>query len=315
MDKEKNLIPEDDYEYEKMLAQKAKEEREKAETEKIAAKERQKQEEKQREKRIQAEKIELMKLKNGVIEQSETIKEEHDQIRELHGVEKVTNIWYHYKWIIIFIAFLVVVFGYITFNTLSREKPDLSVLMIANNGLQYRQEELEDFFEKYTDDLNEDGEVIVSVICAPLQAGSTDQLMMANQNKFFGIMQTGDCMLLITDSNTEEDITTLMKSDLSEDFPGNKYITEQGLSLNMELFAEEIKYESLPNDVVLSIRQPMETINCSLEDMQKKYDVSFEVFKAIADDLTARAEQTNDPGLATEPIKLDSSSAESSSQK
>ena len=102
MDKEKNLIPEDDYEYEKMLAQKAKEEREKAETEKIAAKERQKQEEKQREKRIQAEKIELMKLKNGVIEQSETIKEEHDQIRELHGVEKVTNIWYHYKWIIIF---------------------------------------------------------------------------------------------------------------------------------------------------------------------------------------------------------------------
>ena len=47
MDKEKNLIPEDDYEYEKMLAQKAKEEREKAETEKIAAKERQKQEEKQ----------------------------------------------------------------------------------------------------------------------------------------------------------------------------------------------------------------------------------------------------------------------------
>ena len=308
MDKEKSLIPEDDYEYEKMLAQKAIEEKEKAEAEKIAAAERQKQEEKLREKRIQAEKIELMKLKSGVIEESDTIKEEHDKIRELHGFEKVSNIWYHYKWLIIFIAFLIVVVSYITYNTLSRDKPDLSVMMIANNGLQYRQEELENFFEKYTEDLNGDGKVYVSVITAPLQAGSTDQLMMANQNKFFGVMQTGDCMLLITDSNTEEDITTIMKSDLSEDFPGNKYITQQGLSLDMELFAQEVKYESMPNDVVLSIRQPMKTINCSLEDMQKKYDVSFEVFKAITDDLTARATEAGDPGLTTEPIKQDNSS-------
>lgn len=315
MDKEKNLIPEDDYEYEKMLAQKAKEERKKAEQEKKAYEEKQKQLEKQREKRLQAEKIELMKLKSGVIEESETIKEEHDQIRELHGFEKVTNIWYHYKWIILFIAFIIAVCVYITYNTMSSDDPDLTVMMIANNGLQYRQEELEDFFEKYTEDLNDDGEVKVTVVIAPMDSGSTDQLMLANQTKVFGTIQSGDAMLFITDSNTDKDIADIMKSDLSKDFPDNKYITEQGLSLNMELFADEVEFENMPNDVVLSIRQPMKTINCSLKDMEEKYDESFKIFKAIADDLTQRAEQSNDPGLTTEPLKKDSSSVTDSSSK
>lgn len=309
MDNKNNFIPDDDYEYEKQLAEQEKLKREREEAEKAAQIERQKQLDKQRDKRIQAEKIELIKLKSGVIEQSESIKEEHDQIRELHGFEKISNFWFHHKIMILFTAFLVLVCAFIFYNTLSKDQPDLTVMMIANNGLAYRQEELEDFFEKYTEDLNGDGKVYVSVLIAPLDNKSHDELMMSNQSKFFANLQTADCMLFITDSNTDDDIKNLMKSDLNKDFIDNDYITTQGLSLNMKLFAQQIKFENMPNDVILSIRQPVKTINSSLEEMEESYAENFKIFSAIANDLTSQAKETNDPGLTTEPIKKDNSSS------
>ncbi|MDE6149416.1 MAG: hypothetical protein K2F81_04900 [Ruminococcus sp.] len=309
MDAKNNFIPDDDYEYEKQLAEQERLKREREEAEKAAQIEHQKQLDKQRDKRIQAEKIELIKLKNGVIDQSESIKEEHDQIRELHGFEKVSNFWFHHKIIILFTAFIVLVCAFIFYNTLSKDQPDLTVMMIANNGLSYRQEELEDFFEKYTEDLNGDGKVYVSVLIAPLDNTSHDELMMSNQSKFFANLQTADCMLFITDSNTDEDIKNLMKSDLNKDFIDNDYITTQGLSLNMKLFAQQIKFENMPNDVTLSIRQPVKTINSSLEEMEESYAKSFKIFSAITNDLTSQAKESNDPGLTTEPIKKENSSS------
>lgn len=313
MSDKKNFIPDDDYEYEKELADQAKHEREEAEAKRLESLEQQKKREKQaqarREERLRAEKVELMKLKNGVISESDTIKEEHEQIRELHGIEKLKNFIYHYKFLLIFFAFIIIAAVYILVSTLTKVKPDLTVMMIANNGLSYRQEELETFFEKYTEDLNGDGKVYVSVITAPLSNGSTDQMMLSNQTKFFGTIQSGDCMLFITDSNTDDDIMEIMEHDLSKNFPGNKYITEKGLSLNMKLFANEIKFENMPKDVVLSIRQPTKTINTSEEEMKKRYEKAFKTFSAIADDLSKKAEESNDPGLTTEPLKKEDSSS------
>lgn len=303
MDNKNNFIPDDDYEYEKQIAEQNRHQRELEEAERIAQTERRKELDKQRDKRIQAEKIELIKLKNGVIDESESIKEEHEQIPELHGFEKVSNFWFHHKIIILFTAFIVLVCAFIFYNTLSKDQPDLTVMMIADNGLAYRQEELEDFFEKYTEDINGDGKVYVSVLIAPLDNTSRDELMIANQSKFFANLQTADCMLFITDSNTDKDIKSLMKSDLKKDFKNNDYITDQGFSLNMKLFAQQIKFENMPNDVVLSIRQPVKTINSSLEKMEESYNEKFKVFSAIVNDLTTQAKETNDPGLTTEPIK------------
>jgi len=302
------LIPDDDYEYEKQLAEQQQKQRKLEESERIAEAERQKELEKQREKRIQSEKIELIKLKSGVIDESESIREQHQQKRELHGMERLSNFWFHNKYIVIFVAFLVLAVGYITYSTLSKVKPDLTVMIVANNGLEYRQEELQAFFEQYTDDVNDDGKVCVSVISAPLDRQSHDELMVSNQSKFIAMLQTADCMLYITDSNSDKQVTDIMKNDLKKDFEDNDYITSQGLSLNMKLFAEQVKFENMPNDVVLSIRNPIATISTSLEDMTKSYNRSFKVFKRIADDLSYKAKESNDPGLETEPLKRVASS-------
>ncbi len=307
----------DDYEYEKKLAEEEQNKRREEEEKRKAALEEQKKLERrqreEREKRIAQERIELMKLKNGVISESDTIKEEHEKPRELHGKERLANIWYHNKIWILFAAFIVIVVGFITYDTLSREDPDITVMMIANNGLQLRGEELETFFEKYTDDLNGDGKVHVSVLILPLNSGSADTAQQSYQSQFLAQLQSGDCIMVITDSNTEPDFQGLMKSDLSEDFPGNPYIDEYGLSLNFQLLAEELRYEYMPNDVHLCLRTPKDTMGDSLEDMQESYDVNFEIFSRIVEDLTQRAKETDDPGLSTEPVDNSSSAAESDS--
>lgn len=313
---ENNMIPDDDYEYEKKLAEIERHKREDAEQAVLDDEKKrlklEREEREEREKKIAQDKIELMKLKSGVIEESDSIKEVHTEVRKLHGKERIANFWYHNKVWIIFTTFIAAVVIFITCDSLMREKPDLTVMMIANNGLSMRQEELESFFEKYTDDLNDDGKVHVSVIITPLDPNSNDAVMQQTyQSKFLAQLQSSESIMVITDSNTEPDFLEIMKHDLSQDFPDNKYIDQYGLSLNFAFLADELKFEYMPNDVHLSMRLPVKTLSDSLEDMQKSYEKSFEVFSRIVNDLTARAEETNDPGLETEPIKPEASSAAS----
>ena len=276
--------------------------------------ERERQEEKERERRLAQERIELMKLKSGVIDESESsIKEEHDQIRELHGFEKVQNFFYHNKVWIIFTIFIIAVAAFIFIDAARREKADLTVLMIANNGLETRQEELEEFFEKYTDDLDGNGYVHVEVIMIPLNSHSDDyQQQNVNSTKFLAQLQGGESILVITDSNTDEEFKSIMTPELPKEFPNNKYVDDMGMSWNMEIMAKELNFENMPNDIHLSMRTPVKTLGDSKETMQENYDKAFKVFKRIVDDMTEKAEEAGDKGLTTEPVHYDDSSLESS---
>lgn len=308
----------DDAEYERTLAQQRREaeERERQVLEQAEAerRERERQEEKERERRLAQERIELMKLKSGVIDESESsIKEEHDQIRELHGFEKVQNFFYHNKVWIIFAIFIIAVAAFIFIDAARREKADLTVLMIANNGLETRQEELEEFFEKYTDDLDGNGYVHVEVIMIPLNSHSDDyQQQNVNSTKFLAQLQGGESILVITDSNTDEEFKSIMTPELPKEFPNNKYVDDMGMSWNMEIMAKELNFENMPNDIHLSMRAPVKTLGDSKETMQENYDKAFKVFKRIVDDMTEKAVEAGDKGLTTEPVHYDDSSLESS---
>lgn len=309
IDKDNELLQDEDAEYEKKLAD-LERERQRAveEAEQKAREQREEQERadrKRREKQNALDRIELMKLKNGVIEESETIKEEHEEKRVLKGKEKLANFWYHNKFMILFFGFILAVVAYITISEILRVRPDLTIMMIADNGLQYRQEELETFFEKYVDDLNDDGEVKVSVMIIPLNNNNlNDQVQQANQTKFMAQIQIPDIIMVLTDSNIEERLKEVFKHDLSKDFPDNKYIDEMGLSLNFGFLAQDLKYENMPYDIHLSLREPTETYRDKKEVMDKIYDTAFVVFKRIVEDLTKRAEETNDQGLTTAPTKI-----------
>ena len=314
-----NMINDEDYEYEKELAEqeRAAREREKQLYEE-ALEEKKRQEkaaEKEREKRLQEERLELMKLKNGVISEEEsTIKEEHEEKTVLHGKAWLANFVYHYKFMIIFVVFIIAVTTFITIDTLSREKADLTVIVIANNGLETRTKELEEFFEKYTEDFDGNGYVHVDVIAAPQGPDTARYLGQdANNTKLMAYLQEGKAIFFVTDSNTDIEFMQLMTPALPLDFPDSKYVDEDGMSWNFGFLADELKYANMPNDIHLSMRIPAETFGDSKETMQKNYNKSLKVFKAMLEDLEKKAEETNDKGLETEPIKYDTSSSESSS--
>lgn len=293
-----DLIPEDDYEYEKKLAEEEREkkrredeQRAKLEAERLK---REKQARQERDRRIAQDKIDLMKMKAGIATEEEEIKEVHEEVRELHGWEKVQNIWYHDKVWIILGTFLVAVVIFITVDTLTRVKPDLEILLICDNDLQYSptKDLLEEEFAEFVPDLNDDGKVKVSIIACAMNEDKYNTMYQTNSQKFFANIQQGKIIMVLTDSKTDPDFQALMVDSLPEEFPDNPHVDEYGLALDFDylpgkLSTDVVNVDNI-DDVHLCLRRPINTLDDSLEEMQENYDKALELFKAITDGLTAK---------------------------
>ena len=307
----------DDFEYEKKLAEeeklRQKQAEEKAAAEEAEREKREREAEKERSRQIEEERRELLKLRSGITaeEDSELTKKEASYEKP-RGWAAVANFWYHYKFVLIFSFITLLIVGFLFYTEATKKRDDICVMIVTDNDLTQRTAEVEAFFEKYTDDLDGNGYVHVGIIQIPISKNLDTVSRSTYSQKFLAEVQTGEGMIVITDSHTDDEFMTVMKKDLDKDFPGNKYIDERGFSFNSKVMAEELEYELMPNDVHMSIRIPQQTMTLSAEESQYYYDQSFEIYKRIVDDITACCEETNDPGLDTEPVKYDTESSEGS---
>lgn len=332
LDKEENKKPRDlldpeDYEYEKEIYNKQLQQQAtlKAKSEEIAAqrRKREKEAQKERERQIARDRLELIKKKSEQPGGEQSDEEPVNDLTEQSGdndasdsgkvkmsfKKKVENFIYLNKWWLIMATVFSFFAGFILYTEITRERPDMTIYMIADNGLQFRQPLLEEFFEEYIDDIDGNGYVHVSVQIIPLDRSSNSQEQMDNNTKFLTELYSTENMLIITDSNTDDYYMEIMDHDLPSKFTGNKYVDERGFSLNMKLLADKLEFEDMPNDIHISIRQPVATVDDSLEVAQKNYEKNFKYLKMIIDDLTAKAEQSGDPGLTTLPKQKDDSSS------
>ena len=323
------LLDSEDYEYEKAIYDKEQLQRAELEAKRRAAteerKRREKEAQKEHERQLAKERLELMKHKSAGSEPVESEEapadeDESEAARQVEGnaetvvkkksiIKKADNFFYHNKWWIGLSALVIFVAGFILYNELTKKRPDLTVYMIADNDLELRQPLLEEFFEQYVDDVDDNGYVHVEVQIIPLDRSTNNQTQLDNNTMFLTEIHSTTNMLVITDSNTDDYYMEIMDHDLKSKFPDNKYVDERGFSLNMKLVADQLEFENMPNDVHISIRQPVATVDDSLETAQKNYDRNFEYLRRMIDDLTEKAEKTNDPGLKTQPKdKTESSS-------
>lgn len=294
MDKKDELLNEEDLEYEleRIEAQKAALEEEKN---KKAEEENKRRE---YEKRLQEERLELIKLKNGDITDSEIIKEEHDINPPLHGIERVKNFWWHNKYIILLAAFFIIVFGYITYDTLTRTKPDMRIILTCNNGLINRTEELEDMFEEYCEDLNDDGEVYVQVIEAPITSNTTDYTTTGKyQSVIQANLQTAEVIFFVSDKAILSDGSDVASTfaDLRELYPNSDLVNKNGLQLKGEYVQKKLKWENnFPDDMFIVMREPVKTMKDSKEEMQENFDNAKKIMDHLVDDFTTHyKEETN----------------------
>lgn len=284
----KNIIDDDDFEYEKEIADKNREiarQHEEAMQRAIQReKELEEQERKERDKRIANDKVELLRLKNGVVDEKDSsIQEVKEETVELHGKEKIANIWYHYKVWILFGLFVIVAAAITVKDSVSREKPDMTVMMIANNDLAGKQKQLEEYFEKYTPDFDDNGYVHVEVMMIPQ---SQDDLhhQGANNTKLVANLQLGEIIMVVTDDKTVDEIKDIMVDDLGKQLNDETHFDKLGYKLSNDKTKKQLDYPDMPDNVYISMRRPAKTTGDSLETMQKNYNKALKVMKNILKD-------------------------------
>lgn len=160
----------------------------------------------------QDDKRELLKLKQGLIEESETIREEKREEIELHGWKKVSNFFYHYKWHVIVAAFFIAAIGFFIYDIVKKEEADLRVLVITKDNeiagnVMYKTKDFELAFEKYCPDFDDSGYVHVDVYNIDLSENSDPQYMIAQTTKAMGEITFGESQMYIVDSLGFEAVT------------------------------------------------------------------------------------------------------------
>ena len=296
-----NFLPSDDDEFERELFRKQQMQSSRNNEYLKQQKELEKQREKQRQRQLQKEKVELMKLKSGVIDESEVIKEEREVKRILTPKEKIANIWYHFKIPIIVIIVMAIAVGYIIYDSATREKPDIYILSTCNNGMDYRKSEVEAYFEKFCPDLNGDGEVHVQMIDAPIDENTDYQVVMSNQAKVLTQLQSVDTIIVLT-ADDNYNLSAILDEngnyaensyvfadcldDLREKFPNDDMFDEKGMKFTGDKLKEALGWEAMPENIVLSLRKPVKPLYGKLEKMEENYDIALEIVKKIKEDIS-----------------------------
>lgn len=260
--------------------------------------EREKREKEEYAKKIQQERIELMRLKQGIIEESETIREEKEEKPKLSFWKKISNFFYHSKWWLWITVFIVGVFAYLFIDYITQVRPDMIVMVLTDDEeIQLRTQELEEYFEQFTDDENGDGKIQVDIYPIPVtdDIGVNDYYT-GDATKLSTQMMLSDCVMVLTDTKANAYINaddTL--EDLEAIYPDNENVRGNGYYLRHTDFATKIGYPgNVDRDLSIGLRTPIKTYD-SLEDMQETYDIAKKVLERIMADLDGTTEPEDIP--------------------
>lgn len=293
MQKENKNLPENDdekIEVKKSVFQSARELREQQEIEmRKQAELRQRQKQEEYDRKIQQERLELIRLKQGVIEESETIHEEQPEEIKLSVWKKITNFFYHNKWWLGLTVFFVALAGYLTYTLLMRPHPDMIVLVLCDNEAIGNSAQFEDYLETFAEDFNGNGEIKVSTYYIPYSDNSYTNYQTGNETKLTTEMQSADAVIIVGGSNINPVLdpeNTLV--DLSEIYPDNVQVRKYGFFLKNTEFAERIGIdpEDVTGDLYIGIRKPRNLLYDDQSDMQETYDRDFPILEKIIEDLS-----------------------------
>ncbi len=239
--------------------------------------------------KIREERIELIRLKQGVIEESETIHEEQPEEIKLSVWKKITNFFYHNKWWLFLAIFFVALAGYLTYTLIMRPNPDMIVLVLCDNEAIGNSAQFETYLEGFAEDFNGNGEIHVSTYYIPYSDNSYSNYQTGNETKLTTEMQSAEAVIIVGGSNINPVLdpeNTLV--DLSEIYPDNVQVRSYGFFLKNTDFAERIGIdpEYVTGDLYIGIRKPRNLLYSDEKDMQETYDRDFPILEKIIEDLS-----------------------------
>lgn len=237
--------------------------------------------------KLAQEKLELIRLKQGVIDESETIHETPVEQKHYTLRQKIGNFFYHNKWWLGMGAFFVGLAIFLTVDYFNQENPDIVLLLLADDAaLGMKTEEIADYFERYTDDVNGDGEVLVNVYYIPV-SDETAYADSANSTKLMVEYHSDTAMMVIGNSNSVQTLVPEQTlTDLSTYFPDNPLVDGYAFDLTKTDFAQKVGCTEAPDDLYLGIRAVQPRSYATVEEMQKSFDKSYPVLEKVIDALT-----------------------------
>lgn len=225
------------------------------------------------------EKRELLKLKQGIIEESDIIEQDvHEQPEEQTTVKKIDNFFYRNMWFVVVGVFFAALVAFFTYQIITRENPDLTVMLVISDtdkapGLYQKVNDIELALEQYCPDYDNNGYVHVAVYFIDLTKSSNSQYVQSNTAKFYGEIQRGVAELYICDEdilttekapeeydpsqdNIDTDISyETMFADLGEALNMSEYNGKLRIPLRSTEFAKDAKWESsCPDTLAFSVR-------------------------------------------------------------
>lgn len=213
----------------------------------------------------QDDKRELLKLKQGLIEESEVIKEEKPEPIKLTIPQKIGNFFYHNKFYLLAAAFFIAVVTFLVVDLLLKEVADIRVLYISSDSelaaqLQIKQKKAELAIEQYCPDFDDNGNVHCELYFIDNSENVNVEYQMAYQAKMYGEYSSGVAQMFIADKATieelygEDDMFTLF-TDLSAIYPDNPNIDGIYYKLKDTDFAKLCGWDkSCPDDLYIVIR-------------------------------------------------------------
>ncbi len=213
----------------------------------------------------QDDKRELLKLKQGLIDESESeIHEEEKPVYEVHGFKRVENFFYHYKWYVLAGALFAAVAIFLTVSLLTKKQGDIRVLMVTKDGkisanVQYKVQEIEEAFELYCPDFDDSGYIHVDLYAVDLSDNPDPQYSLAAVTKVSSEIMYGEAQLFVVDSAGAEAVTNGNLDqfvDLGAMYPDVPYIDGVFLHIKDCGFAANAQYyETCPDDLYMAVHK------------------------------------------------------------
>lgn len=263
----------------------------------------------ERAQRDRQERVELLKMKQGLIEDSEMIPESgYVKPPEVHGWAKVANFFYFNKAIIIISAVVVAILAIPVVQLITRERADLYVMAIAYDSkseIGWRTDDIEKTLEKYCPDFDGNGKIHVQVIY--IDRSTRDQQSEYDDiqaQKLIGEFANAQAQMFITDEGFSEWIRGSGEIDaeafktffleqtdtVSEDM----LFSECGVRLNHTEFANEARWRTCPDNVIVLIRRELDNGTGNVKTNARNRERAMTVLQNILDNNIVNPDLTSE---------------------
>lgn len=236
-------------------------------------------------KELAEEKVELMRAKQGLITEEELDLPKEEE-KHYTTWQKIGNWFYHSKWWLWGAIFCALVGGFLIFDFITREKPDIRVLVLSGNTeLEQQTQALEEWIRPVCEDYNKDGKTYVSAVQIPISKElmeSETNYSVAYRSQLTAQFQADLCMLVIADRQSDPYLPSGdLFVDLEELYPDCSFADGCHLWLNSTDLAAQIGMtEPLPEGCYLALRKPQASM-VSESAMKTAYDRAKAVLDGI----------------------------------